>query len=130
MSPSTDTSASKEPLQFQLLYLLIDLPIAAPSVLPLYPEDVLFIHVAHVIILILLALLVLPLLLLPLHLHPHLALDVHHPFPLFLRPQQAVCGCGALRAVAVLPWRGGRRLIADRGDVTAAVVVHGRGAGG
>lgn len=30
----------------QLLYLLIDLPIAAPSVLPLYPEDVLFIHVA------------------------------------------------------------------------------------
>lgn len=60
----------------KLLYLLIDLPIAAPSVLPLYPKDILLIHMAHVIILILLILLVLPLLLLTLHLHPHLALDI------------------------------------------------------
>lgn len=60
----------------QLLYLLIDLPVAAPSILPLYPEDVFLIHMAHVIVLILLILLVLPLLLLTLHLHPHLALDI------------------------------------------------------
>lgn len=60
----------------QLLYLLIDLPITAPSVLPLHPKDVLLIHMAHVIVLILLIFLVLPLLLLTLHLHPHLALDI------------------------------------------------------
>lgn len=91
----------------QLLYLLIDLPIPAPPVLPLYPKDILLIHMAHVIVLlILLILLVLPLLLLTLYLHPHLAFDIYHPLTLFLGAQQVVCGCGALRAVALLPRRG------------------------
>lgn len=90
----------------QLLYLFIDLPVPAPPVLPLYPEDILLIHMAHIVILILLVLLVLPLLLLTLHLHPHLAFDIYHPLTLFLGAQKVVCGCGALRAVALLPRRG------------------------
>lgn len=118
----------------QLVHLFIDLSVPSSPVLHLHTHTfLLLIHVAHIILLFLLInLLLLFLLLLSLHLHADLALQVQGQRGAQARgPGVSVDAEGSVGApqhilgavAAILDGGGAGRLVADGGDVAAAVGV-------